>query len=119
MADDSTRGLPLRDVKDANPVEMAEYAVANGIDQDPAFNWWVPYVLRKRGHILNKVKAKYWRTTHKYGVRLPKNVAEALRIDLENGNTFWRDALNKEMTKAKIAYEQVKGCSPEDVPLDT
>ena len=32
MADDSTHWIPLRDVKDANPVKMAEYAVANGID---------------------------------------------------------------------------------------
>ena len=37
MADDSTHWLPLRGVKEANTVEMAEYAVANGINQEPAF----------------------------------------------------------------------------------
>ena len=103
MADDSTHWIPLRDVKDTNPVEMAEYAVTTGIDQEPAFRWWVPYELRKRERIINKVKTKYWRTTHKYGVRLPKSVADAVRIDRENGNTFWQDALNKEMSKAKVA----------------
>ena len=38
-----------------------------------------------------------------------------VRIDRENGNTFWQDALNKEMGKAKIAYEHVQGCEPADV----
>ena len=37
MADDSTHWLPVRGVKEANTVEMAEYAVANGINQEPAF----------------------------------------------------------------------------------
>ena len=115
MADDSTHWLPLRDVKDANPVEMAEYAVANGIDQELAFNWWVFYVLRKRERIISKAKAKYWRTTHKYEVRLPKNVREAMMLDSQNNNTFWQDALNKKMGKAKVAHEHVKGCVPNDV----
>ena len=59
MADDSTHWVPLRDVKEANPIEMAEYAAANGIYGEPAFNWWVSYVLRKRERIISKAKAKY------------------------------------------------------------
>ena len=69
--------------------------------------WWVLYVLRKRERIISKAKAKYWRTTHKYGVKLPNNVKEALHLDTINGNTFWRDAPNKKMGKAKVAYEYV------------
>ena len=114
MADDSTHWVSLKDVKEANPIELAEYAVANGIDQEPAFVWWVPYTLRKRSRIMSKVKAKYWRTTHKFGVRLPKSVNEALRMDAENKNTFWKDALNKEMGKAQVAYKEVPGADPKD-----
>jgi hypothetical protein len=29
--------------------------------------------------------AKYWNRTHKYGIEVPKNVADALRIDSETG----------------------------------
>ena len=115
MADDSTHWVPLRDVKESNPVEMAEYAVANGIDDEPAFNWWVQYVLRKRERSISKVKAKYWRTTHKYGVRMPKSINHAMILDRENDNHFWENALNKEMSKAKVAYEEVKGCTKEEV----
>jgi hypothetical protein len=34
------------DLKDSNPVELAEYAVANRIHEEPAFKWWVADVLR-------------------------------------------------------------------------
>jgi hypothetical protein len=55
--------LPLEDLKDAYPVQIAEYAAANRIAHEPAFNWWVHTVLRKRNRIVAKVK-RYWRTTH-------------------------------------------------------
>ena len=81
--------------------------MANKIEDEPAFAWWVPYVLKKRERIISKAKSKYWRTSHKYGVR-------ALRIDEETGTKFWENALNKEMKKAKVAYETIEGCTPED-----
>ena len=105
----------MNDVKEANPIELAEYAVANQIDDGPAFAWWLRYVLKKRERIISKAKSKYWRTTHKYGVRLPKTVEEALEIDRTTNTKFWENALNKEMKKAKVAYEEVEGCTPEQV----
>lgn len=94
---------------------MAEYAIANRIDDEPAFKWWVPLVFRKRDRMINKVKKKFWRTTHKFGICIPKTVTEALQIDEENGNHLWADAIAKEMGKAKVAYVPVDGISPEDV----
>ncbi len=48
FSDGTTDWLPLRDVKESNPIDLAEYAVASKIDHKPAFKWWVPLVLRKR-----------------------------------------------------------------------
>ena len=110
-----TQWLPLKVVKESNPVQLADYAVKNKIDKEPAFNWWVSYTLRKRDRIIKKVKAKYWRTTHKFGIRLPKTVEEALQIDEENGNTLWRDAIEKEMRKAKVSYTAIQDATPQDV----
>ena len=84
-----------RDMKEANPIELAEYAVGNGIDNRPAFAWWVPYTLKKRNHIISKAKTKYWQTTHKYGVQLPNNTTEALQIDKDTGMDYWEKATNK------------------------
>jgi ribosomal protein L31E len=44
-----------------------------------------------------------------------KDSEEALRIDAENNNTLWRDAIEKEMSKAKISYSAIKDATPQDV----
>ena len=44
--DGSTDELPLSVVKESNPIQLAEYAVAAGITDEPAFAWWVPHALR-------------------------------------------------------------------------
>ena len=84
---------------------MAKYAVLNKIASEPAFNWWVKSVLRKRDRIISKVKSRYWKTTHKFGIELPKSVAEALAIDRKSGNTLWRDAIDKEMNNVLVAFD--------------
>jgi hypothetical protein len=94
---------------------LAEYAVANKIVEEPAFKWWVQDVLRKRNRIIAKLKGKYWRTTHKYGVRIPKTVDEALRLDAETGTDFWESAIKKEMTKVKVAFKTNDTYTPEQV----
>lgn len=100
-----TEWIPLKIMKAANPIEVAEYAVANGIQHEPAFSWWVKEVLRARRRIVSKVKSKYWRTTHKFGIRVPRNVEEALQFDKESGTDFWARAIEKELRKVKVAWE--------------
>ena len=97
--------IPLKDFKASNPVELAKYAAGNLLDVEPAFKWWVRDVLRRRNRIIAKVKAKYWRTTHKFGIRVPKSVDEALAIDKENGNTLWYTAIQKETKNVPVSFE--------------
>ena len=58
--DGSANWVALKDMKNSFPVELADYAINNGLESEPAFAWWVPHVLKKRKLILNKVKSKYW-----------------------------------------------------------
>jgi len=106
---------PLKDMKESYPVELAEYAVQARINEEPAFAWWVPHVLRKRNHIIAKIKSKYWERTHKFGIRIPKTAKEAIAIDKENGNTLWWDAICQEMENVRIAFEEFEG-SVSDLP---
>ena len=46
------------------------------------------------------MKSKYWQRTHKY-IRVPKSVKEALEIDEEMHNIYWRDNIDEEMKKVK------------------
>ena len=61
--DGSMNWVPLKDLKNSNPVDLAEYAVANALEEEPAFKWWIPHTLKKRDRIISKIKSKYWRTT--------------------------------------------------------
>ena len=101
--DGTSDWVPLKDLKDSNPVEVAEYAVSNGIDSEPAFHWWVKPTLRRRDRIVSKVKNRYWKITHKFGFELPHSVPEALAIDRKTGTDFWRTAIEKEMKNLRNA----------------
>ena len=107
--DGSTTWSKMKDVKDSYPVQLAEFAMQNGIADEPAFAWWVPYTLKKKSRIISKIKSKYWQRTHKYGIRIPKTVQEAISIDNENGNNLWWDALLKEMKNVRPAFEVYEG----------
>ena len=50
--DGSTSWQDLLLLKELHPIEMAEFAVSQGISNEPAFNWWVPHTLRKREAII-------------------------------------------------------------------
>ena len=56
--DGSDSWAKLKDIKDSTPVELAEYAVTNGIAHEPAFAWWVPYTLKKRDRVIAGVDAR-------------------------------------------------------------
>ena len=110
--DGSTSWEKLSDLKESHPVQTAEYAVAQGIDHEPAFNWWVRHVLKKRDRIISLVKrrsARYHKRTHKWGIEVPKTVEEAIAIDKKNDNTFWTDAIAKEMKNVIITFKILEG----------
>ncbi len=106
--------IPLSQLKESNAVKVAEYAVTKKIDNEPAFAWWVKEVLKKQNQIVAKVKSRYWRTTHKFRIKLPKTVAEAYAIDKRTGTDHWRRAIEKEMSKIRGmgAYELYDKGSP-------
>jgi hypothetical protein len=106
--DGSSALVPLKDAKEAFPVQVTEYSVQVRIQEEPAFAWGVPHVLKKRSQIIAKVKRKYWERTHKYGIRTPKTIKEVLRVGAENGTTLWWDAI-LEMSNVRVAFEEYDG----------
>jgi hypothetical protein len=79
-----------------------------GIDHEPAFNYWVPHVLKKRDRIISLVKkrqTRYLKRTHKFGIEVPKSIDDALELDKKNGNTLWADAIAKEMKNVRVAFK--------------
>jgi len=83
--DKSTSWVPLKHLKEGHPVQVAEYAMANGIANEPAFAWWIKHAIKTRDRIICAVKSRYLKRTHKFGIELPKTVKEALDIDCVTG----------------------------------
>jgi hypothetical protein len=101
--DETLTWLPMNEVRQSNPIELAEYAVQQGIANDPAFAWWVPHTLRCCQRMVSKVK------THKFGIELPKSVEHAYCIDRETQTTFWHDVIEKEMKRIREAMKEFDG----------
>ena len=57
----SSEWLPLVDLKHSHPLELYKYAVYNQFQEEPAFKWWVKYVLSWQDRIISNIKARYWR----------------------------------------------------------
>ena len=72
--DGTTTWEPLKLLKETNPVDVADYVVANKIASKPAFRWWVPLTLKTRSRIIALVNKRYMLRTHKFGIRVPKTV---------------------------------------------
>ena len=98
--------VPLVDLKYFNPVEISEYAMAKKIQEKPALKWWVKDVLRRKNLIISKVKTRYWRKTHNFGIRNPKMAKEALDIDKATGTNFWELVIQKEMANVRIDFKK-------------
>jgi hypothetical protein len=106
--DGSTKLESLRDLKEFHPLEMTEYAITQGTDHKPVFNWWVPQVLRLCKGIISLVKKRkmsYLKKNMKFGIMVPTSVDHALKFDKCNGNTLWTNAIAKVMKDVCIAFK--------------
>ena len=86
--DGTSSWVPLKEIKETHPIEVAEYASHENIIHEPALAWGAPHVLKKRDRIIAKVKSRSKKKNSKYGITIPTSVADALRLDKENGNTY-------------------------------
>ena len=103
--DGSCSWIPLKIIKESNPIEMAEYAVSRNIHLEAAFAWWVPHTIKKRNRIIKLVKHRTVKHEMKFGVQVPQDVAAARKLDKENGNNLWEQAINKELKNVIVAFK--------------
>jgi hypothetical protein len=110
--DGSTSWKHLREMKESNPIEAAEYAVANQIHEEPAFRLWVKHTLKKRNHFTLAVKARCKRKCFKLGIEIPTTFERALQIDQEMGTSLWTKAIEKEMLPVFPAFKILEENEP-------
>ena len=103
--DGTTSWRSLSELKEANPIELAEYARSRGIESEPAFAWWSNHVLKKRKILINKLRARMTKKHMKFGIDVPTTVLEANRLDTTNKNDLWAKAIEKELKNVIVAFQ--------------
>jgi hypothetical protein len=81
---------PLGDIEESHLIEVAEYAIANKLETQPAF-------LKKRNHIIAAIKSRCKKKASKFGIEIPNIIERVLEIDPETNTDIWAKAINKEM----------------------
>ena len=64
---------------------------------------------QEKDSIISNMASKFSQKRHKYGLRIPYTVKEAIDIDKENRDTLWWDAILQEMKNVRPAFEAYKG----------
>ncbi|KAL7481226.1 LOW QUALITY PROTEIN: hypothetical protein ACHAW6_006900 [Cyclotella cf. meneghiniana] len=81
-------------LKESHPLQVIEFALATGIANEPAFNWWVTWILKKRDQIISL-----------FGIELHKMVDEAYKIVKAICTTFWCNAFKLQMKNVHVAFD--------------
>jgi hypothetical protein len=71
-------------------------------------------VLQKRTRIISDVTNHYHKRTHKFGIEVSKSWDDCVKLDKENDNNLWQDAVRKEMKNVRVAFKILNG--EESVP---
>ena len=76
-------------------------------------------MLKKRDRIIvsvRKLKTRYLKKSHKFGIELPKTGEQALALDAKNSNTLWADAISKELKGVRVTFKILP--NGKKVPID-
>ena len=94
---------PLNIVGKDDPATVATYAKEKGLLETPGWKF-LRRTARRTKFLQRMLNASKRQQAHdavryKFGVRVPRNVKEALQLDRENGNTYWADAMREEIAQ--------------------
>ena len=110
--------MPMDIIRLEDPYLVIDYAMKHNLDEKEGFDWIKPYLESDQEHLevirsfkTSQVASK----TYKFGVEVPKNPSDALRIDRETGTTGWRDSIKAELDQIH-AYDVFK-VVPDGVPM--
>ena len=103
--DGTSSWVSLSLLKESNPLETAQYSKSRNILEEPAFSLWAKHVLKKANRIVKATTHRAVRKKIKFGVTIPDTYEEAMRLDKENGNDFWKDAVAKELKNVQVAFK--------------
>ena len=104
---------PMEVIKVDDPVTLAKYAHDRGITGQSMWKWTGKYLKRPKRFqrlykqaVLRKKRSNIIK--YQFGVRVPRSINEALKLDSLNNNTKWADAIEKELRTLHEEYQCFK-----------
>ena len=107
-SDGTQSWVPLRDLKESNPIQLAEYAYMKELQDEPAFAWWVAHCIKRRDRVIKQIRHRMIKKAIKFGINVPSTVEEALKFDAENGDDLWFQAIEKELRNVRVAFKRLE-----------
>ena len=94
---------PLAMMISHDPVTLAVYTKEHELFDTPGWKKLKCYGRRVKKLMCmvqaNKQAQKYNAITYKFGVRLPRTIKEAYKLNRQNRNNYWREAIEQEMAQ--------------------
>jgi hypothetical protein len=87
----------MDDLRTHDPFLVIRYGLRHKLTEKQGWEWVNPY-LNSDTEISNMIRAYKVSTeiAYKFGVQVPRNTKDSLRLDTENANTLWSDAIKTE-----------------------
>ena len=107
--DGTVSPIGLDSLAKTDPITCAIYARENGLLDTPGWKRFKRTANREK-KLFRMAKQAYLRSfrstpKYKYGVEIPKDYVDAMRLDKLNGNTKWADATKLEMDQVVDQYQ--------------
>ena len=107
-------------IRKDDPVTTAKYAIENNLTELTCWKWAKKYhkkmrrLVKQVKRMLN-VKRAARAIKYQFGVRLPRTIREAYKLDEFNGNTKWADAIKTEVTLLSEDFNCFKVANEGDI----
>ena len=54
--------------------------------------------------MISRVKSRYCKQMHKYGIKIPKTYKHVMQLDKQNGTNLWWIVWEKQMKNIQVAF---------------
>lgn len=101
---------PMEVIKKDDPATLAKYAYDNDLTDKTVWKWAKRYSknIKKLKRMVRNLRASKRSSRgikYQFGVRVPRNIAEAYKLDQENGNSLWTEAIDREVKLLRDDFE--------------
>ena len=97
-------------IKKDDPATLAKYAYDNDLTDKTVWKWTKRYSknIKKLKRMVRNLRASKRSSRgikYQFGVRVPRNIAEAYKLDQANGNSLWTEAIDREVKLLRDDFE--------------